>query len=253
MSVFDLSRPQLNFPRSWNRHHNRWGICPPFRPSTAIFDTIHPNWIGNSKLHARRREVYSIQQPPHKMEWDVRCEFASYTSDWSGFSGGQSVVTAAAVGDFARTGLQLRGGGRSVRRHAGIVPPAEFVLRTDSQFGQPVQRGIGADRKREARLAKVEIWITHTDGRQASLAEAMRLGADGLLSEDGLHRVALNATLEAAGSAGTRPMADTGPRAAAVDISDPTVGEPVLTAEELRALLQEQPSLPPSGGESDSR
>jgi hypothetical protein len=27
------------------------------------------------------------------------------------------------------------------------------------------------------------------------------------------------------------------------------VGEPVLTAEELRALLQDQPAMPPSGGE----
>src|SRR5688500_9387098 len=41
------------------------------------------------------------------------------------------------------------------------------------------------------RFPHVEIWLTHTDGRQASLAEAMRLGADGLLAEDGLHRVAL--------------------------------------------------------------
>jgi hypothetical protein len=29
---------------------------------------------------------------------------------------------------------------------------------------------------------------------------------------------------------------------------DTGVGEPVLTADELRALLQEQPSMPPSGG-----
>src|SRR5271170_5535789 len=37
------------------------------------------------------------------------------------------------------------------------------------------------------RFAYLEIWLTHTDGRQAALAEAMRLGADGLLAGDGLH------------------------------------------------------------------
>src|SRR4051794_37658498 len=40
------------------------------------------------------------------------------------------------------------------------------------------------------RLPGLEIWLAHTDGRQAALAEAMRLGADGLLGEEGLHRIA---------------------------------------------------------------
>src|SRR3954452_13570134 len=35
----------------------------------------------------------------------------------------------------------------------------------------------------KARYPHVEIWLAHTDGRQAALAEAMRLGADGLLAE----------------------------------------------------------------------
>src|SRR5436190_14254318 len=42
------------------------------------------------------------------------------------------------------------------------------------------------------RFPHVEVWLTHTDGRQASLAEAMRLGADGLLSGEGLHRIAMS-------------------------------------------------------------
>src|SRR3954471_21198289 len=41
------------------------------------------------------------------------------------------------------------------------------------------------------RWPHVDIWLTQTDGRHAALADAMRLGADGLLSEDGLHRTAL--------------------------------------------------------------
>src|SRR5689334_20965141 len=41
------------------------------------------------------------------------------------------------------------------------------------------------------RWPHVDVWVTQTDGRHAALADAMRLGADGLLSEDGLHRTAM--------------------------------------------------------------
>ena len=125
------------------------------------------------------------------------------------------------------------------------------------------------------RYPHVEVWLTHTDGRQASLAEAMRLGADGLLSGEGLHRIALApATTPAAYPAADildapyprpplAPQPVTVPRdeppgpptdaAPASDVAggvhdddEPnTIGEPVLTVDELRALLQEQP-LPPS-------
>jgi len=113
------------------------------------------------------------------------------------------------------------------------------------------------------RMPHVEVWLTHIEARQASLAEAMRLGADGLLAEDGLHRTAMggapvettapprpaaysapvveaeNTAAEAAAPAGTSHEEDV----------DSTIGEPVLTADELRALLQEQPSSPSSGDE----
>jgi len=39
------------------------------------------------------------------------------------------------------------------------------------------------------RFTHVDIWLSDTDGRQAALAEAMRLGANGLFADDGLHRV----------------------------------------------------------------
>jgi hypothetical protein len=94
------------------------------------------------------------------------------------------------------------------------------------------------------RFPHVEIWLTQTDGRQASLAESMRLGADGLLAEDGLHRIALTPASAPQPSA-TEDDADS---LSDLDIS---AGEPVLTADELRALLQEQPSLPQSGGGED--
>jgi hypothetical protein len=106
------------------------------------------------------------------------------------------------------------------------------------------------------RFPHVEVWLTHTDGRQAALAEAMRLGADGLLAEDGLHRTAAGASPVQTPS--PRPPAPASPgmpaagppapppaRRSAIVIAEPPAGapsgEPVLSADELRALLQEQP------------
>ena len=110
------------------------------------------------------------------------------------------------------------------------------------------------------RYPHMDIWLTQTDGRQAGLAEAIRLGADGLLAEDGLHRIAL------AGSAmepqptprasATAPVSEQPPQEAETATTAATqaeveanLGEPVLTADELRALLDEQPSFPAHGGD----
>ena len=96
------------------------------------------------------------------------------------------------------------------------------------------------------RFPHIEIWLTHTDGRAAALAEAMRCGADGLLTAEGLHRTA--STPEAGTSISPFPPPF---RQVAMDDSVssriPPVsrynefaernGEPVLTADELRALL----------------
>jgi hypothetical protein len=106
----------------------------------------------------------------------------------------------------------------------------------------------------KSRFPHVEVWLTHTDGRQAVLAEAMRLGADGLLADDGLHRIASPTgetapvlppepfeptTTEFAAHAGTPDDASSHDDSS----NDPSTG-PVLTADELRALLHEQPSVP---------
>jgi len=133
------------------------------------------------------------------------------------------------------------------------------------------------------RYPHVEIWLCHTDGRQAALAEAMRMGADGLLADDGLHRVAVSsaanrpramhepstderpptASLHEAlmRQADEPPQAENGDAEAVTEEAatdgrqsawsssgaEPLPGEPVLTAEELRALLMDQPMMPPSG------
>lgn len=90
------------------------------------------------------------------------------------------------------------------------------------------------------RFPHIEVWLTQTDGRQASLAEAMRLGADGLLSDDGLHRIAITAAAEAPALPPQTPRrSEAEDEPGEMDIG---IGEPVLTADELRALLQEQPT-----------
>jgi hypothetical protein len=103
------------------------------------------------------------------------------------------------------------------------------------------------------RFPHLDMWLAHTDGRQAALADAMRLGADGLLAEDGLHRTAVasassepvepRTTLESAPV--TQPLLPPIPPPEPID--ETPSGEPVLTADELRALLQEQPTMPPAG------
>jgi DNA-binding NarL/FixJ family response regulator len=97
------------------------------------------------------------------------------------------------------------------------------------------------------RWPHVDVWLTQTDGRHAALADAMRLGADGLLSDDGLHRTAM--TTGGPDALYSRPDASFGPTSvvAPTDTRDESSedefggNEPILTAEELRALLAEQP------------
>src|SRR6476660_5330868 len=106
------------------------------------------------------------------------------------------------------------------------------------------------------RFPHVDIWLTQTDGRQAALAEAMRLGADGLLSGEGLHRIAVGGTEPASfepqdpiplpvheapvqqpavaqvDSAAPAPEAAPAPRQPASADDASTSGEPVLSADE---------------------
>ena len=99
------------------------------------------------------------------------------------------------------------------------------------------------------RFPQIEIWLTQTDGRQASLAEAMRLGADGLLADDGLHRVAISPAADSTVRPPADDESDVDDSAAAAVERDLAIGEPVLTADELRALLHEQPTSPPGNAE----
>jgi hypothetical protein len=103
----------------------------------------------------------------------------------------------------------------------------------------------------KGRYPGVEIWLTQADGRTAALAEALKFGADGLLAEDGLHRLSGQpvpsspVTAPRPAPQGPPPVV---PPAPSVHQPDPRhdrafleapAGEPILTADELRALLQE--------------
>ena len=99
------------------------------------------------------------------------------------------------------------------------------------------------------RYPHVEVWLAHTDGRQAALAESMSLGADGLLDDDGLHRVAMNTLTRDPDDLSlpdlhNLPVPTKPPLDDEEDALEPD--EPILSADELKALLQEQPSLPPA-------
>ncbi|MGD0388120.1 MAG: hypothetical protein ABSC42_04110 [Tepidisphaeraceae bacterium] len=98
------------------------------------------------------------------------------------------------------------------------------------------------------RFSHIDIWLSDTDGRQAALAEAMRQGADGLFADDGLHRIAPGSPVSAS-EIGFPPPATDMPNAP-TDSPDPASQpekccDPLLTAEELRALLHETPSPNP--------
>ena len=106
------------------------------------------------------------------------------------------------------------------------------------------------------RYPHIDIWLSQTDGRAAALAEALRLGADGLLSDDGPHRFAMAEQLAGAMSEkspaiaatpqpkpAARPEGAEGPRPMVKVFAESPISDPVLTADELRALLQE-PSRP---------
>jgi len=95
------------------------------------------------------------------------------------------------------------------------------------------------------RLEHIEVWVCQTDGRQALLADAMRAGADGLLADDGLHRlgVAPPGLVQVAVDP-PEPPGEVRMDSDELRSNEEISSEPVLTADELRALLQEQPVYP---------
>jgi hypothetical protein len=88
------------------------------------------------------------------------------------------------------------------------------------------------------RFPHIEVWLCHTDGRHASQAEAQRLGADGLIADDGMHRTAVGAPAPVP----TPVEEEEVETESASRESNSDLDEPVLTPDELRALLEDVPS-----------
>ncbi|HTW94533.1 MAG TPA: hypothetical protein VMD30_07060 [Tepidisphaeraceae bacterium] len=93
----------------------------------------------------------------------------------------------------------------------------------------------------KSRFGHVEIWLAQTDGRQAAVGEAVELGADGILTEDGLHRLAAAQRQAEEGGGNQQSVVSGGTQAGESAAPGGGFSEPILTAEELQALLQEPP------------
>lgn len=92
------------------------------------------------------------------------------------------------------------------------------------------------------RFPHVSVWLCDTDGRSSALAEAMRLGAEALIAEDGLHPFNDDVAPPTPKPTQFRPVpVSDGPdeKQDHHDARGHTTpqNEPVLSADELRALL----------------
>lgn len=102
------------------------------------------------------------------------------------------------------------------------------------------------------RFPHITIWLTHTDGRQAALAEAMHLGAEGLVGDDGLYSFSDPSPAPIQVSPSTVYRRAPSPTHVAESTHEPekpvsvpkhshsSSAEPVLSADELKALLGEE-------------
>lgn len=102
----------------------------------------------------------------------------------------------------------------------------------------------------KGRYPSIEVWLTQAEGRTAALADALKYGADGLLAEDGLHRLSGQLAPSSPVTAPRPVPSSQFPTAPPPSVNQPDprldrafleapAGEPILTADELRALLQE--------------
>jgi hypothetical protein len=121
-----------------------------------------------------------------------------------------------------------------------------LVLSLGSFFPEELQ--VVAAVKRH--FPKIEIWLIRGDGLNGAVDEAMQLGADGVLTDDGLHRIAAPATITMATEAPVEKPAEASTQPAPSDNDAPAdfpPCDPILSAEELKALLEEPPPARPSG------
>jgi len=148
-----------------------------------------------------------------------------------GFQCGEADEPYAAVAELAKRPLVYR----------SVVLSLQSLYREELQIIATIKQ----------RWPHVDVWLTHTDGRATAIADAIRLGADGLLTEEGLQRTAIPGG--ATKPTDQRPVPTNEPdpfsdesATPAANLADPPTdesdGETVLSADELRALLQGSPA-----------
>jgi hypothetical protein len=172
---------------------------------------------------------------------------------------GRALVVASPTSRVALVDLLARLGFESAQCDDPYAAAAELARRRLT-YGSLILSLAGLYREElgfistvKRRFPHIEIWLAHTDGRQAALAEAMRLGADGLVDGEGLHASSYSADVKypvvpEIPQPVRMPLPENAPPSDAPPPGEPVegIGEPVLTADELRALLQDQPAMPPS-------
>ena len=120
---------------------------------------------------------------------------------------------------------------------------ASLILSLTSLFGPELEMIAAVKRH----YPQIEIWLARSEGMNSVVDEAMRLGADGILNEDGPHRLSAPPMQAAPAPQNIQPAAPAPiapPPAAPMRpeiLDDRPPPEPILTAEELRALLDDQP------------
>jgi DNA-binding NarL/FixJ family response regulator len=148
---------------------------------------------------------------------------ALYRLSQLGFQCGEVDEPYAAIAELAKRPLQYR----------SVVLSLQSLYREELQIIATIK----------ARWPQLDVWLTHTDGRATATADALRFGADGLLTEEGLQRTVMGSAARSMEPKTSSAEPPTNLPNQASDFSDEeSSSETVLSADELRALLQEPPA-----------
>ena len=163
----------------------------------------------------------------------------------------RAAVVAVSAGDLGGT---LRRLGMAAEPFADPYTAAADLFRRPLAFRAVVLSLRGVYREElsligtlRRRLPHVEVWLAEVEGHAAALASAVAAGATGLLDAEGLHRLGPPPAEPPAGPPATAKASSPAPErsAEASDVPEADEADPLLSADELRALLHDDPPVPP--------
>ena len=151
----------------------------------------------------------------------------------------RAAVVAASAGGVDGT---LRRLGMAAESFADPYTAAAELFRRPLAFRAVVLSLRGAYREElsligtlRRRLPHVEVWLAEVEGHAGALASAVAAGATGLLDAEGLHRLGPTAVVETPPPAKDEVKSQDG---------EAEEADPLLSADELRALLHDDPPAP---------